>query len=151
MEQCQLILINEIREVYESQGVQISDKHLEIIIRQLTSRVVASEDGITNVFFPGELVQLSQAERMNRVLRRTIFYEPIILGMTKASLNTTSFLSEASLQETTRVLAKAALRGRIDRLKGLKENVILGDIVPVGTSSPEIVCQLSAPPPSSHR
>nr|YP_009427553.1 RNA polymerase beta'' subunit [Woodsia macrochlaena]ASU96228.1 RNA polymerase beta'' subunit [Woodsia macrochlaena] len=142
MERRQMILINEIREVYESQGVQISDKHLEIIIRQLTSRVVASEDGITNVFFPGELVELSQAERMNRVLKRPIFYEPIILGMTKASLNTTSFLSEASLQETTRVLAKAALRGRIDRLKGLKENVILGDVVPVGTGSPEIVCQL---------
>lgn len=79
---------------------------------------------------------------MNRVLKRPIFYEPIILGMTKASLNTTSFLSEASLQETTRVLAKAALRGRIDWLKGLKENVILGDVVPVGTGSPEIVCQL---------
>nr|AYB71630.1 RNA polymerase beta'' subunit [Deparia lancea] len=142
MERCQLILINEIREVYESQGVQISDKHLEIIIWQLTSRVVASEDGITNVFFPGELIELSQAERMNRVLKRPIFYEPTILGMTKASLNTTSFSSEASLQETTRVLAKAALRGRIDRLKGLKENVILGDVVPVGTGSPEIVCQL---------
>nr|YP_009690824.1 RNA polymerase beta'' subunit [Oleandra articulata]QEG57604.1 RNA polymerase beta'' subunit [Oleandra articulata] len=142
LEHCQLILTNEIREVYESQGVQISDKHLEIIIWQLTSRVVASEDGITNVFFPGELVELSQAERMNRVLKRPIFYEPIILGMTKAALSTTSFLSEASLQETTRVLAKAALRGRIDRLKGLKENVILGDSVPVGTGSPEIVCQL---------
>nr|QJQ36501.1 RNA polymerase beta'' subunit [Pyrrosia lingua]QJQ36677.1 RNA polymerase beta'' subunit [Pyrrosia lingua]QJQ36765.1 RNA polymerase beta'' subunit [Pyrrosia lingua] len=142
LEHCQLILTNEIREVYESQGVQISDKHLEIIIWQLTSRVVASEDGITNVFFPGELVELSQAERMNRVLKRPIFYEPIILGMTRAALSTTSFLSEASLQETTRVLAKAALRGRIDRLKGLKENVILGDTVPVGTGSPEIVCQL---------
>nr|QKV46810.1 RNA polymerase beta'' subunit [Oceaniopteris gibba] len=142
MERCQLILINEIREVYGSQGVQISDKHLEIIIWQLTSRVVASEDGITNVFFPGELVELSQAERMNRVLKRPIFYEPIILGMTKASLNTTSFSSEASLQETTRVSAKAALRGRIDWLKGLKENVILGDVVPVGTGSPEIACQL---------
>nr|YP_009549522.1 RNA polymerase beta'' subunit [Histiopteris incisa]AYW16681.1 RNA polymerase beta'' subunit [Histiopteris incisa] len=142
MEHCQLVLIDQIRKVYESQGVQISDKHLEIIIRQLTSRVVASEDGITNVFFPGELIELSQAERMNRVLKRSIFYEPIVLGMTKASLNTTSFLSEASLQETTRVLAKAALRGRIDRLKGLKENVILGAAVPIGTSSPEIVCQL---------
>nr|QJQ36589.1 RNA polymerase beta'' subunit [Pyrrosia sheareri] len=142
LEHCQLILTNEIREVYESQGVQISDKHLEIIIWQLTSRVVALEDGITNVFFPGELVELSQAERMNRVLKRPIFYEPIILGMTRAALSTTSFLSEASLQETTRVLAKAALRGRIDRLKGLKENVILGDTVPVGTGSPEIVCQL---------
>nr|YP_009425449.1 RNA polymerase beta'' subunit [Austroblechnum melanocaulon]ASU94124.1 RNA polymerase beta'' subunit [Austroblechnum melanocaulon] len=142
MERCQLILINEIREVYESQGVQISDKHLEIIIWQLTSRVVASEDGITNVSSPGELVELSQAERMNRVLKRPIFYEPIILGMTKASLSTTSFSSEASLQETTRVSAKAALRGRIDWLKGLKENVILGDVVPVGTGSPEIACQL---------
>lgn len=142
MERCQLILINEIREVYESQGVQISDKHLEIIIWQLTSRVVASEDGITNVFFPGELVELSQAERMNRVLKRPIFCEPIILGMTKASLSTTSFSSEASFQETTRVLAKAALRGRIDWLRGLKENVILGDVVPVGTGSPEIACQL---------
>nr|YP_009547721.1 RNA polymerase beta'' subunit [Leptochilus hemionitideus]AYW16769.1 RNA polymerase beta'' subunit [Leptochilus hemionitideus] len=142
LEHCQLILTDEIREVYESQGVQISDKHLEIIIWQLTSRVVALEDGITNVFFPGELVELSQAERMNRVLRRPIFYEPTILGMTRAALSTTSFLSEASLQETTRVLAKAALRGRIDRLKGLKENVIPGGAVPVGTGSPEIVCQL---------
>nr|QKV47426.1 RNA polymerase beta'' subunit [Platycerium bifurcatum] len=142
MEHCQLILTNEIREVYESQGVQISDKHLEIIIWQLTSRVIVLEDGITNVFFPGELVDLSQAKRMNRILKRPIFYEPIILGMTRAALSTTSFLSEASLQETTRVLAKAALRGRIDWLKGLKENVILGDTIPIGTGSPEIVCQL---------
>nr|YP_009547373.1 RNA polymerase beta'' subunit [Hemionitis subcordata]AYW15029.1 RNA polymerase beta'' subunit [Hemionitis subcordata] len=142
MEHCQLVLIDQIREVYESQGVQICDKHLEIIVCQLTSRVVASEDGVTNVFLPGELVELSQAERMNRVLKRSIFYEPIVLGMTKASLNTTSFLAEASFQETTRVLAKAALRGRIDWLKGLKENVVLGDAVPVGTGSPEIASQL---------
>nr|YP_009548308.1 RNA polymerase beta'' subunit [Bommeria hispida]AYW15129.1 RNA polymerase beta'' subunit [Bommeria hispida] len=142
MEHCQLVLIDQIREVYESQGVQICDKHLEIIVCQLTSRVVASEDGVTNVFLPGELVELSQAERMNRVLRKAIFYEPIVLGMTKASLNTTSFLAEASFQETTRVLAKAALRGRIDWLKGLKENVVLGDAVPIGTGSPEIACQL---------
>nr|YP_009547460.1 RNA polymerase beta'' subunit [Cheilanthes micropteris]AYW15456.1 RNA polymerase beta'' subunit [Cheilanthes micropteris] len=143
LEHCQLVLIDQIRKVYESQGVQICDKHLEIIVCQLTSRVVASEDGVTNVFLPGELVELSQAERMNRVLRRSIFYEPIVLGMTKASLNTTSFLAEASFQETTRVLAKAALRGRIDWLKGLKENVVLGDAVPVGTGSPEIACQLN--------
>nr|YP_009549175.1 RNA polymerase beta'' subunit [Llavea cordifolia]AYW16324.1 RNA polymerase beta'' subunit [Llavea cordifolia] len=142
MEHCQLVLIDQIRKVYESQGVQISDKHLEIIVCQLTSRVVASEDGVTNVFLPGELVELSQAERMNRVLKRSIFYEPIVLGMTKASLNTTSFSAEASFQETTRVLAKAALRGRIDWLKGLKENVVLGDAVPIGTGSPEIACQL---------
>nr|YP_009547285.1 RNA polymerase beta'' subunit [Adiantum tricholepis]AYW14941.1 RNA polymerase beta'' subunit [Adiantum tricholepis] len=142
MEHCQLVLIDQIRKVYESQGVQICDKHLEIIVCQLTSRVVASENGVTNVFLPGELVELLQAERMNRVLRKSIFYEPIVLGMTKASLSTTSFLAEASFQETTRVLAKAALRGRIDWLKGLKENVVLGDAVPVGTGSPEISCQL---------
>nr|YP_009548221.1 RNA polymerase beta'' subunit [Onychium japonicum]AYW14767.1 RNA polymerase beta'' subunit [Onychium japonicum] len=138
----QLVLIDQIRKVYESQGVQISDKHLEITVCQLTSRVLASEDGVTNVFFPGELVELSQAERMNRVLKRSIFYEPIVLGMTKASLSTTSFLAEASFQETTRVLAKAALRGRTDWLKGLKENVVLGDTVPIGTGSLEIACQL---------
>nr|YP_009490474.1 RNA polymerase beta'' subunit [Cibotium barometz]YP_010878713.1 RNA polymerase beta'' subunit [Cibotium cumingii]AWH62692.1 RNA polymerase beta'' subunit [Cibotium barometz]WHE37906.1 RNA polymerase beta'' subunit [Cibotium barometz]WHE37993.1 RNA polymerase beta'' subunit [Cibotium barometz]WHE38081.1 RNA polymerase beta'' subunit [Cibotium barometz]WHE38603.1 RNA polymerase beta'' subunit [Cibotium cumingii] len=142
MEHCQLVSIDQIRKVYGSQGVQISDKHLEIIIWQLTSRVVASEDGIANVFSPGELIEPSQAQRMNRVLKRSIFYEPIVLGMTKASLNTTSFLSEASPQETTRVLAKAALRGRIDRLKGLKENVIPGDTVPIGTGSQEIISQL---------
>jgi DNA-directed RNA polymerase subunit beta' len=79
---------------------------------------------------------------MNRVLKRSIFYQPIVLGMTKASLNTASFSSEASLQETTRVLAKAALRGRIDWLKGLKENVIPGNTVPMGTGSQEILLHL---------
>nr|YP_009746877.1 RNA polymerase beta'' subunit [Plagiogyria euphlebia]QII42523.1 RNA polymerase beta'' subunit [Plagiogyria euphlebia] len=142
MEYCQLVSIDQIRKVYGSQGVQISDKHLEIIIWQLTSRVVASEDGTTNVSSPGEPIEPSRAQRMNRVLKRSIFYEPIVLGMTKASLNTTSSSSEASPQETTRVPAKAALRGRIDRLKGLKENVIPGDTVPIGTGSQEIVCQL---------
>nr|YP_010466172.1 RNA polymerase beta chain [Haplopteris ensiformis]UQV94621.1 RNA polymerase beta chain [Haplopteris ensiformis] len=142
MEHCQLILIDQIQKVYESQGVEICDKHLEIIVRQLTSRVIASEDGIIDVFLPGELVELSQAERMNRVVRTSICYEPTLLGMTKASLSTTSFLAEASFQETTRVLAKAALRGRIDWLKGLKENVVLGNTIPVGTGSIEVACQL---------
>lgn len=80
---------------------------------------------------------------MNRVLKKVIFFEPIVLGMTRASLNTTSFISEASFQETTRVLAKAALRGRIDWLRGLKENIILGDMVPIGTGSKEVICQLN--------
>nr|YP_010981797.1 RNA polymerase beta'' subunit [Lygodium flexuosum]UYS92448.1 RNA polymerase beta'' subunit [Lygodium flexuosum] len=139
MEHCQLVLIDQIQKVYGLQGVQVSDKHIEIIVRQLTSKVVLLEDGITTIFLPGELVELSQAQRMNRILKKSIPYKPILLGMTKASLNTTSFLSEASFQETTRVLAKAALRGRIDWLKGLKENVILGDAVPIGTSSQEIL------------
>nr|YP_009547634.1 RNA polymerase beta'' subunit [Antrophyum semicostatum]AYW16237.1 RNA polymerase beta'' subunit [Antrophyum semicostatum] len=142
MEHCQLVLIDQIQKVYESQGVDICDKHLEIIVCQLTSRVVVSEDGVIDVFLPGELVELSQAERMNRVVRKSICYEPTLLGMTKASLSTTSFLAEASFQETTRVLAKAALRGRVDWLKGLKENVVLGDTIPVGTGSREVVCPL---------
>jgi DNA-directed RNA polymerase subunit beta' len=91
------------------------------------------ENGLGNVFLPGELVGLSQAQRMDRALEKAINYRTILLGITKASLNTKSFLSEASFQETARVLAKSALRGRIDWLKGLKENVILGDIIPVGT------------------
>nr|YP_010444729.1 RNA polymerase beta'' subunit [Schizaea fistulosa]UTJ90223.1 RNA polymerase beta'' subunit [Schizaea fistulosa] len=138
MEHCQSVLIDQIQRVYGSQGVQVVDKHIEIIIRQLTAKVIFSENGITNVFLPGELIGLSQAQRMNRSLKKLVSYEPTVLGMTKASLNTTSFLSEASSQETTRVLARAALRGRTDWLKGLKENAILGDIVPIGTGSPEI-------------
>nr|UTS56975.1 RNA polymerase beta'' subunit [Schizaea tenella] len=138
MEHCQSVLIDQIRKVYGSQGVQVVDKHIEIIIRQLTSKVIFSEDGVTNVFLPGELIGLPQAQRMNRSLKKSVSYKPTVLGMTKASLNTTSFPSEASSQETTRVLARAALRGRTDWLKGLKENAILGDVVPIGTGSPEI-------------
>nr|YP_010958403.1 RNA polymerase b''-subunit [Vandenboschia auriculata]ALO81792.1 RNA polymerase b''-subunit [Vandenboschia auriculata] len=144
MEHCQLVLIDQIRNIYGSQGVQVSDRHLEIIIRQITSKVITLEDGITNIFLPGEFIELSQAQRMNRVLKKSIFYEPIVLGMTRASLNTTSFISEASFQETTRVLAKAAIRGRIDWLKGLKENIILGDIIPIGTGSKEVIYQLNS-------
>nr|QUG10268.1 RNA polymerase beta'' subunit [Hymenophyllum barbatum] len=143
MEHCQSVLINQIRKIYGSQGVQISDRHLEIIIRQITSKILTLEDGITNVFLPGELIESSQAQRMNRVLKKVIFFEPIVLGMTRASLNTTSFISEASFQETTRVLAKAALQGRIDWLRGLKENIILGYMVPIGTGSKEVICQLN--------
>jgi DNA-directed RNA polymerase subunit beta' len=80
---------------------------------------------------------------MNRILEEAIPYEPILLGITKASLNTQSFISEASFQETTRVLAKAALKGRIDWLKGLKENVILGGIIPAGTGSQEVIWQIT--------
>nr|BCK51977.1 RNA polymerase beta subunit-2 [Agathis dammara] len=140
-EQSQIQLVNQIQRVYRSQGVQISDKHIEIIVRQMTSKVLIVENsenknfeyGMGNVFLPGELIGLSRAQRMNRALEEAINYRIILLGITKASLNTQSFLSEASFQETARVLAKAALRGRIDWLKGLKENVILGGVIPVGT------------------
>ncbi|KAK4352833.1 hypothetical protein RND71_028351 [Anisodus tanguticus] len=103
-------------------GVQIHNRHIEIIVRQITSKVLVSEDGMSNVFSPGELIGLLRAERMGRVLEEAICYRVVLLGITRASLNTQSFISEASFQETARVLAKAALRGRIDWLKGLKEN-----------------------------
>ena len=95
--------------------------------------MLVSEDGMSNVFLPGELIGLLRAERMGRALEEAICYRAVLLGITKASLNTQSFISEASFQETARVLAKAALRGRIDWLKGLKENVVLGGMIPVGT------------------
>ena len=143
IEQGQIILVDQIQKVYQSQGVHVSNKHIEIIVRQMTSKVTTLEDGMINIFSPGELIESSRARRMNRILEEAIPYEPILLGITKASLNTQSFISEASFQETTRVLAKAALKGRIDWLKGLKENVILGGIIPAGTGSQEVIWQIT--------
>nr|ULQ68392.1 RNA polymerase beta'' subunit [Xyris indica]ULQ68629.1 RNA polymerase beta'' subunit [Xyris indica] len=131
--QSRISLVNKIQKVYRSQGVQIHNKHIELIVRQITSKVLVSEDGMSNVFLPGELIGLLRAERAGRALDEVICYRAILLGITRASLNTQSFISEASFQETARVLAKAALRGRIDWLKGLKENVVLGGILPIGT------------------
>lgn len=131
--QSRISLVNKIQKVYRSQGVRIHNRHIEIIVRQITSKVLVSEDGMSNVFSPGELIGLLRAERMGRALEEAICYRAILLGITRASLNTQSFISEASFQETARVLARAALRGRIDWLKGLKENVVLGGMVPVGT------------------
>nr|YP_011033279.1 RNA polymerase beta'' subunit [Iris hoogiana]WRI14821.1 RNA polymerase beta'' subunit [Iris hoogiana] len=138
--QSRISLVNKIQKVYRSQGVQIHNRHIEIIVRQVTSKVLVSEDGMSNVFLPGELIGLLRAERAGRALDEAICYRAILLGITKASLNTQSFISEASFQETARVLAKAALRGRIDWLKGLKENVVLGGIIPVGTGFKKLVC-----------
>nr|AGE93446.1 RNA polymerase beta' subunit [Xiphidium caeruleum] len=137
--QSRISLVNKIQKVYRSQGVQIHNRHIEIIVRQVTSKVLVSEDGISNVFSPGELIGLLRAERGGRALDEAISYRAILLGITRASLNTQSFISEASFQETARVLAKAALRGRIDWLKGLKENVVLGGIIPVGTGFKKFV------------
>nr|YP_010905839.1 RNA polymerase beta'' subunit [Tillandsia bochilensis]WIL81852.1 RNA polymerase beta'' subunit [Tillandsia bochilensis] len=137
--QSRISLVNKIQKVYRSQGVQIHNRHIEIIVRQVTSKVLVSEDGMSNVFSPGELIGLLRAERAGRALDESICYRAISLGITRASLNTQSFISEASFQETARVLAKAALRGRIDWLKGLKENVVLGGIIPVGTGFQKFV------------
>nr|UYC29711.1 RNA polymerase beta'' subunit [Elsholtzia splendens] len=131
--QSRISLVNKIQKVYRSQGVQIHNRHIEIIVRQITSKVLVSEDGMSNVFSPGELIGLLRAERMGRALEEAVCYRAFLLGITRASLNTQSFISEASFQETARVLAKAALRGRSDWLKGLKENVVLGGMIPVGT------------------
>nr|QXO07550.1 RNA polymerase beta'' subunit [Epimedium myrianthum] len=131
--QSRISLVNKIQRVYRSQGVQIHNRHIEIIVRQITSKVLVSEEGMSNVFSPGELIGLLRAERTGRALEEAACYRAVFLGITRASLNTQSFISEASFQETARVLAKAALRGRIDWLKGLKENVVLGGMIPVGT------------------
>ncbi|MDD0148398.1 hypothetical protein PSY31_22060, partial [Shigella flexneri] len=116
--QSRISLVNKIQKVYRSQGVQIHNRHIEIIVRQITSKVLVSEDGMSNVFSPGELIGVLRAERMGRALEEAVCYRALLLGITRASLNTQSFISEASFQETARVLAKAALRGRIDWLKG---------------------------------
>uniref|UniRef100_UPI0030035AF7 RNA polymerase beta'' subunit n=1 Tax=Didymocarpus sinoprimulinus TaxID=1736677 RepID=UPI0030035AF7 len=143
--QSRISLVNKIQKVYRSQGVQIHNRHIEIIVRQITSKVLVSEDGLSNVFSPGELIGLLRAERMGRALEEAVCYRSVLLGITRASLNTQSFISEASFQETARVLAKAALRGRIDWLKGLKENVVLGGMIPVGTGLKGLV-----PPSKQH-
>nr|YP_010230800.1 RNA polymerase beta'' subunit [Sargentodoxa cuneata]QSV10506.1 RNA polymerase beta'' subunit [Sargentodoxa cuneata] len=141
--QSRISLVNKIQKVYRSQGVQIHNRHIEIIVRQITSKMLVSEDGMSNVFSPGELIGLLRAERTGRALEEAICYRAVLLGITRASLNTQSFISEASFQETARVLAKAALRGRIDWLKGLKENVVLGGMIPVGTGFKGLVHRLS--------
>lgn len=132
----QLLLIAEIQNVYKSQGVDISDKHIEIIVRQMTTKVKVEDSGKTTLV-PGELVDLEKIRRINAIAKHNGFetasYIPTLLGITKASLSTDSFISAASFQETARVLTKAAVEGKKDWLKGLKENVIVGRLIPAGT------------------
>ena len=136
IQEVQLLLIKEVQFVYQSQGVDISDKHIEVIVKQMTSKVKIEQGGETS-YLPGELVDLYKIEVMNRTLlasnKREVLYYPILLGITKASLNTESFISAASFQETTKVLTEAAISGKLDWLKGLKENVIIGRLIPAGT------------------
>nr|UZA61484.1 RNA polymerase beta'' subunit [Hyalogonium fusiforme] len=128
----QQIVVDGVQRVYKSQGVTISDKHLEVIVKQMTSKVRIL-DGAQTGFFPGEVVDLCFVEKINSFLIKKITYEPLVLGITKASLEVDSFLSAASFQQTTRVLSKAAIYRKKDFLKGLKENVILGNLIPAGT------------------
>jgi DNA-directed RNA polymerase subunit beta' len=132
----QLHLVHEVQEVYRSQGVSIHDKHIEIIIRQMLKRVNVLESGDTDLL-PGELVERPKFEAVNRAVVEdggtSAAGRPVLMGITKASLATESWLSAASFQETTRVLTDAAIHARSDSLVGLKENVIIGKLIPAGT------------------
>ncbi|MBU0479789.1 MAG: DNA-directed RNA polymerase subunit beta' [Proteobacteria bacterium] len=129
-------LVNEIQEVYRLQGVKINDKHIEVIVRQMLRRVTITSVG-DSTFMLGEQVEswrfVEENEALLRSGNRPAVAEPLLLGVTKASLSTDSFISAASFQETTKVLTNAAMAGRIDDLSGLKENVIMGRLVPAGT------------------
>ncbi len=136
LQKVQTFLVNEVQSVYQSQSIDISDKHIEVIVRQMTSKVRIDDGGDTTML-PGELVELRQVEQVNEAMSITggspAQYTPVLLGITKASLNTDSFISAASFQETTRVLTEAAIEGKSDWLRGLKENVIIGRLIPAGT------------------
>jgi DNA-directed RNA polymerase subunit beta' len=132
----QLHLVREVQEVYRSQGVAIHDKHIEVIIRQMLKRITVIESGATE-FLPGSLVERSNFEAENRRVvaegNEPASGRPVLMGITKASLATESWLSAASFQETTRVLTDAAISAKSDSLVGLKENVIIGKLIPAGT------------------
>ncbi len=131
-------LVNEIQEVYRLQGVKINDKHIEVIVRQMLQKVEISEPGDTT-FLVGELVEKLEFDQINEKMmkggKQPAAARPVLQGITKASLQTSSFISAASFQETTRVLTEAAVSGKIDNLHGLKENVIVGRLIPAGTGS----------------
>jgi DNA-directed RNA polymerase subunit beta' len=136
LEKTQMFLVDQVQSVYQSQGIDIADKHIEVIVRQMTSKVRIDDGGDTSML-PGELLELRQVETVNEAMSITggaaAKYTPVLLGITKASLNTDSFISAASFQETTRVLTEAAIEGKSDWLRGLKENVIIGRLIPAGT------------------
>ncbi len=132
----QAYLIKEVQMVYRMQGVEIADKHLEIIVRQMLKKCKIEDAGDTSML-PGELVDIFRFEKENEQMlaegKSTATASRVLLGITKASLSTNSFLSAASFQETTRVLAEAAIKGKVDPLLGLKENIIIGKLIPAGT------------------
>jgi DNA-directed RNA polymerase subunit beta' len=134
--EAQLHLVDEVQKVYRAQGVSIHDKHIEVIVRQMLRRVTILDSGAAE-FLPGALIERSEFERENRRVvaggGEPASGRPVLMGITKASLATDSWLSAASFQETTRVLTDAAINGRSDKLVGLKENVIIGKLIPAGT------------------
>jgi DNA-directed RNA polymerase subunit beta' len=133
-------LVNEVQEVYRLQGVKINDKHIEVIVRQMLRQVNVTDVGDSH-FLLGEHVERWRFEEENKKIiekgEKPASAEPLLLGITKASLSTESFISAASFQETTKVLSDASVAGKIDALKGLKENVIMGRLIPAGTGLKE--------------
>ena len=134
----QQYILSEIQKVYRSQGVDISDKHVEIIAKRMISKIKIVNSG-DSYFLPGTMVNINKFTDINKELilegKRPATGRPVLLGITKASLETDSFLSAASFQETTRILTDAAIHGKVDKLEGLKENVILGKLIPAGTGA----------------
>jgi DNA-directed RNA polymerase subunit beta' len=130
--------VNEIQEVYRLQGVLINDKHIEVIVRQMLQKVEITDGGDTELL-SGEQIDRLELDEINERLvqekKKPAAGVPVLLGITKASLQTRSFISAASFQETTRVLTEAAVNGKVDTLEGLKENVIVGSLIPAGTGS----------------
>ena len=130
--------VNQVQEVYRLQGVVINDKHIETILRQMLKKIEVKNSGDSSLL-PGEIIDRIKFENMNEELRKNnkkpAVGERVLMGITKASLQTESFISAASFQETTRVLTDAAIKGKVDVLQGLKENVIVGRLVPAGTGS----------------
>ena len=130
--------VNQVQEVYRLQGVVINDKHIETILRQMLKKIEVKTSGDSS-YLPGEIVDRIKFENTNEKLKSEgktpAVGERILMGITKASLQTESFISAASFQETTRVLTDAAIKGKVDKLIGLKENVIVGRLVPAGTGS----------------
>jgi len=139
--------VNEVQEVYRLQGVVINDKHLEVILRQMLKKVEVKKSGESS-YLIGEIIDKMEFDDTNKQLvkegKKPAIAERILLGITKASLQTNSFISAASFQETTRVLTDAAIRGKVDKLKGLKENVIVGRLIPAGTGHTKIKWQKEA-------
>ena len=136
IEELSRYIVDEVQDVYRLQGVKINDKHIEVIVRQMLRRVIVENTGDSN-YIGGEQVERSEIYNTNDALRAEgkipATFSNILLGITKASLSTDSFISAASFQETTRVLTEAAIMGKRDELRGLKENVIVGRLIPAGT------------------
>ncbi|MHA1544560.1 MAG: DNA-directed RNA polymerase subunit beta', partial [Alphaproteobacteria bacterium] len=140
-------MVQEVQEVYRLQGVKINDKHIEVIVRQMLQKVEITNSGDTTMLI-GEHIDREEFDAENASVKaskkKIATGKPVLLGITKASLQTKSFISAASFQETTRVLTEAAIHGKVDKLEGLKENVIVGRLIPAGTGAARRRLELEA-------